>query len=138
VSIDHLVAAARAEFEAIMTDTCVIRRQTGETTDPATGEVIPTYTQVYAGGCRLQLRGLVGREVQAGEQPVALSAAELQLPSTATGVLAVDDVAEITGSTTTPQQVGTRWRVQAATPKTHQTKLVVSVQSLPWGDGSDG
>ena len=52
-----VLARGRAAAEALMVDTCAIRRRTGETLDDTTGEVTATYDDVYSGRCRVQQAG---------------------------------------------------------------------------------
>ena len=48
---------ARENAESLMTDECTVVRPGEAATDPDTGEVKPTFTQVYAGHCKVQTSG---------------------------------------------------------------------------------
>lgn len=111
-----------------MVDACIVRRQTGQNRE-ATGEAVPVYGQtVYAGRCRLQLRGLAGQNMDVGEQRVDLLRAELQLPIAVTG-LAVDDRVEITASLD-PDLAGRLFRLSDLFHKTHATARRVMIEEV--------
>lgn len=112
-----------------MRDTCTIRRQTGETQDEETGALTPIYGQtVYAGRCRMQLRGLTGQSPDVGEQRVDLLRGELQLPIAVVG-LAVDDQVTIESSLD-PDLVGRVFRLADLMHKTHATARRVPVEEV--------
>jgi hypothetical protein len=92
MSVDALLARGRAAAERLMTDTCVIRRVTGTTTNPANGQVTPTYATVYSGRCRLQQAAPTAQDKTAGEAQREMVSRVLQLPVlTSAGVLAGDE-----------------------------------------------
>lgn len=58
---------ARESAESLMTDECTVVRPGEAATDPATGEVRLTSTQVYAGHCKVQTSGgLASENVEGG------------------------------------------------------------------------
>lgn len=81
-----ILQRGRAAAEAGMTDACVIRRRTGQTTDDLTGATVYAYATVYTGPCRIQQR-VDGQRVEAGEATNVVLRRELQLPvESSTGV----------------------------------------------------
>jgi len=111
-----------------MVDACVIRRRTGETTDPTTGEVTPTYAQVYSGKCRVQTRNIATQSSNVGQQRVDLFTSELQLPIEVVDVL-VNDVVEVTDSLD-PALVGHSMRVTNLAYGTHKTARRLPLQEI--------
>lgn len=112
-----------------MTDTCTIRRRTGETPDPVTAVVTPTWAQVYAGKCRLQDTGSINggaRTETPGQDHQLLVELQLQLPLGA-AVLAVGDEVTLTGSQHDASRVGDVLLVRDLAGKTDATALRVGV-----------
>lgn len=105
--MSRATALARARTAAAlgMTDTCTIRRRTGEAVDDNSGVVTPTWAEVYAGQCRVQQRNPIAQQQTPGPDFQLLVQLELQLPVTVTGVLVGDEVT-VTASTD-PELVGT-------------------------------
>lgn len=60
-----------------MTDECTVVRPSGSVTDPATGEVNPASTQVYAGRCKVQTSGGLASENVEGSAAQAMGAVSL-------------------------------------------------------------
>lgn len=110
----------RAAAEALMVDTCTIRRKTGETTDPDTGVITPTLTTIYTGKCRIQQQSGIARPADVGQANVFLSRLELQIPMAVTGVDS-DDEAVIDTSVNDPDLVGRVFHVRELAHKTHAT-----------------
>lgn len=129
MSRDILIARGRAAAERGMTDTCTIRRKTGETTDPVTAVVTPTWTAVYAGACRLQDSGGTrggSREETPGQDHQLLVELELQIPIGA-AVLEAEDEITLTASAHDPARVGDVLLVRDLAGKTDATALRVGV-----------
>ena len=68
---------ARENAESLMTDECTVVRPGEAATDPDTGEVKPTFTQVYAGHCKVQTSGGLASENVEGSAAQAMGAASL-------------------------------------------------------------
>ncbi len=122
-----VLARGRAAAEAGMVDTCTIERQSGESTDPATGVVTPTVEQVYTGICRFQQRGSQAQQEDAGEAYILLQRAEIQLPVSATGI-DVGDVITCTSAGRDPDLVGRVFRVRDLAYKTDATARRLQIQ----------
>ncbi|MGH3504320.1 MAG: DUF6093 family protein [Nocardioidaceae bacterium] len=124
-AIRSVLPELQAQAESMMADMCIIRRQTGETTNPDTGEIVPVYTEVYGtdtapGKCRLRHRGAAQpTDRNVGEQYVQLTHPELQVPVSATGV-DDGDVAEIITSVD-PDLVGHMLHISAPFAQTQST-----------------
>lgn len=121
MSAGSLAARGRAAAEEIMTDACSIARITGQVLNPATGQLTPTSTTVYAGKCRVKAphsTTAVG-ETQIGETVVASVSPVVSIPVTVTTVTEGDRVT-VTASTDAGL-VGTVLLVKAVQHGTHIT-----------------
>lgn len=100
MSRDSALARGRTAADLGMVDACTIRRRTGQTSDPVTGDAVPTYLSPdpYTGKCRVQQASLAQAAQQdVGEDFLLILRLEVQLPIAVTG-LAVDDEVTITAS----------------------------------------
>jgi len=113
------LGAMQARADSLMTDTCTIKRQSGTAMNATTLAMEPTYTTIYSGKCRVQLRDTVATQPDAGERAHAIVRTILQVPVSVTGVL-VDDVVTITASADADLATRTL-RVRSAFHKTHAT-----------------
>lgn len=117
-----VLARGRTAAQAGMVDACTIVRVTGTTTDPDTGEVSETTSQVYSGPCRLQERGGYPRDIAvAPDQPQLAVARELQLPIATSGSVRAGDRATITASANDSASVGRRFWLRGQPSKTDAT-----------------
>lgn len=112
MSADTALARGRSAAESRMTDTCTTRRQTGTTYDDTTGTTVPTWTDGYAGACRVRQPATSGSRATVGEADVILQRPEIHLPMTA-ALLAPGDEITLTGSVSDPLSVGRTFRVHA-------------------------
>lgn len=126
-----VVARGRVAAEAGMTDTCIIRRKTSQSTDPDTGVTTPVYSTSYTGVCRVQIRGRgVSRsEEDVGEAYLLLLQVEVQLPMSVVG-LEVDDEVAIDSSLNDPDLVGRVFSVRDLNHKTDATSRRVGCQEV--------
>lgn len=100
----------REAAEALMLDSCVVRRLTGKTLDQTTLQYVETFAAVYEGRCRVRAPNVQDREAVAGERTVTLRQYVVSVPVAAEGV-EVNDVVEVTASVLDPELPGTRLRV---------------------------
>lgn len=121
-------ALARGQSAALldMVDACTIRRRTGTTVDDNTGEESETFTDLYAGQCRVQQRNVQAQEQTPGEDYQLHQRLEVQLPLSVTG-LQVDDQITITAAAHDPDLVGVVFVVRDLFAKTHPTSRRVGV-----------
>ncbi len=104
-----------------MTDTFVVRRKTGDTTqDETTGRVVPVYADQFTTKGKLQMRGVTAQESEAGGRMVATTVPEWHTPLSAQVALN-DDIVELTASLYDPQLVGTKVRIVRPMAKSHAT-----------------
>jgi hypothetical protein len=87
-----VLARGQAAALASMTDTCTIRRVTGESTDAASGVITPTYSTLYTGACRVQQRTVTTTPQDAGEARAQMLQLEVQLPLSVTGLRTEDQI----------------------------------------------
>ena len=121
--------AGRRAAERNMVDACLIRHRTGESTDPDTGVVTPTYSTVYAGKCRVQQRALVSQGAETGQAHVFQVPYELQLPMSVTGV-AVEDVVTVTASVLDPELVGRLFWIRGLGGASHKTARRLPIEEV--------
>lgn len=92
MSRESALARGRAAAEIGMVDTCQIRRITGATSDPDTGEETPTYQALYTGKCRVQQATAQAQREDVGEDHLLLLRLEVQLPMTVVGLEVGDEI----------------------------------------------
>lgn len=103
MSVRSVLARGRAAHLQLLVDACWIRRVTGETLDPDTDVMTPTYATIYddaetpgAGGpCRLKAYR-IGRPTVAGDAPIELQRYEIHLPWDTDIPVQKDDIAFMT------------------------------------------
>lgn len=118
MSVDFVLSEGQRAAQALMTDSCRVRRATGSTTDDA-GRVSTTYATVYEGPCRFQYRGLSAGAPNVAEQRIDLFTLELQLPIAVTDVAVNDRVIALTSKD--PGMIGRELRVANLAHKSHFT-----------------
>ncbi len=123
-----VLARGRRAAEAGMTDTCTIRRVTGQTTDEVTGAVTPTYLSPdpYTGRCRVQQAQAQAEQHTAGQDYQLLLHLEVQLPISVTG-LQVGDEVTVTAAVHDPDLVGRVFLIRDLMHKSAATARRVSV-----------
>lgn len=116
------LARGRAAAEALMVDACVVRRPTGETTDPTTGAVTSTFDTLYTGKCKIQQSSRPGGAsgVDVGEAHLLLQRVEVHLPMSAGG-FQPDDEVTVTAAAYDPDLVGQMFVVRDVPSKSMAT-----------------
>lgn len=105
MSVRSILAQGRAAHLQLLIDTCTIKRLTGQTLDPDTDVMTPTYETIYddpdspgaGASCRLKAFR-IGRPVEAGEVSIELQRYELHLPWDAVPTVMRDDIATVISS----------------------------------------
>jgi hypothetical protein len=121
MNASDLLAQGRAAAEALMVDSCTIRRRTGDTTNLTTGAVTPTYSVLYAAQkCRVQTNGGWGEPRDIGEAALVLLTLQVQLPIAVTGLRKGDEIT-IDTSVHDPDLVGRVVRIKDLHHKSHAT-----------------
>ena len=122
--------AGRARAEQMMRDKCIILRVTGETTDRETAEVVPVYSDVYTGKCKLQSYEGYEQSRTAAETTVTVQRMSVHLPVGAYRIN-VGDIVEITASRMDPMLTGRKFRITQEAPfKTFATAYRVFVDYI--------
>jgi hypothetical protein len=123
--IDAALPFLRQQAESMMTDTCTVKRATGETEpDPVTYEEVPTYTVIHTGlKCKVKAGATQANAVQIPGQTIVLSGMELHVPISTVGVLTndlvtIDTVDPVMGD---PDMVGKVLRVTGPFLKSRAT-----------------
>lgn len=127
--VDELLEAGRARAQSLMDSTVLIRRVTGKIKNPETGQLEPTWLEVYKGPARLRLTNSDPRDVDASGQRYAIQDPMVSLPILAderitigsSAAVHVDDVGEIVENDDDPGEVGTTFRVAGRLGQTHST-----------------
>jgi len=114
----------RAAAERLMTDACVIKHKTGETTG-AGGVVTPAWSTLYTGKCRVQSNAITRQGADVGEAFVIVERHEVQLPMSVLGLLEGDQIT-VTASGDA-DLVGRVFTVRDVLRKTHLTARRVTV-----------
>lgn len=113
------LAAGRREAEALMLDSCTIRRVVDVLTD-ADGNDIAVYESVYAGRCKVQTYEPYERSPESGGRTVVVQRYSVHVPVGA-GPFLPGDVITITASRFATHAVGATYRVAGLHEKTFQT-----------------
>lgn len=121
-----VLARGQAAAEAGMVDACIIRRKTGESTSG--GVVSPTYSTIYTGKCRVQVKpdAESGQSQNVGEAHLVVERHQVQLPIAVTGLQEGDRIT-ITTSAFDPDLVGRVYAVRDVLRKSHPTSRRVTV-----------
>lgn len=126
MSASSVLLRGRAAAEALMVDTCTIRRVAGQVTDPETGVVTRTYSTVYSGKCKVQQQAGIARPERIAEAEVFVARLELHIPMSVIAV-ASDDLATITASVHDPDLVDREFHVRELAHKTLATARRYSI-----------
>ena len=113
MSVDRVLARARAAFIRRMRATCTIRRVAGTTLDPLTGADVPTFADVYSGPCYTRYPGLAFEQnPEAGGAVYTISRLVVRIPH---GVqIRPGDLVTIDADPDNPQMEGAVVRVASA------------------------
>ncbi|TBL44245.1 hypothetical protein EYA84_02035 [Verrucosispora sp. SN26_14.1] len=125
--MDALLGRGRAMAERLMADECLIRRRTGKATDPVTAVVTPTYATVYEGRCRVQQPTSAAREETPGQAVLLMLRFELQVPVSAVGIAADDEVL-LTKAAHDPDLLNREFVVRGLSHKSHPVMRRVEVE----------
>ena len=127
MSRENVLARGRQAAEASFVDTCTIRRRTGTTTDPDTGQTTPTYSNLYSGTCRVQQKQAQANQADVGEAYLLMLMFEVQLPMSVTGLRTEDEIT-ITASAHDPDLPNRVFLIRELAHKTDATARRVGVQ----------
>jgi hypothetical protein len=105
-----VLSRGRRKANALMLDTCTVKRRTGTSTDPETGVVTATFTTVYSGTCKIQQSLSQASNPVAGEHQYTVQDTRWDTP-VGSGPFAVNDVVTITAAAEDAQLVGRQFRV---------------------------
>ncbi len=114
-----VLARGRVAAERSMVDTCTVRRKTDGVEGPG-GVITPTWTDVYTGKCRVQVRAETGSQSNVGEAALILTRHEFHLPITAVGILE-GDVITVTASVNDPDLINRTYTVRDVLTKSEAT-----------------
>lgn len=124
-----VLARGRAFAEAGMTDTCTIARVTGTTTNPTTGVVTPTTTEIYSGACRIQELLAFSRDTApTPPDPELMRYRILQLPVDASEDVREGDNVTIVTCLNDPDLVGVAMRVRDQSGKSEATTRRIGIE----------
>lgn len=114
-----------------MVDTCTIRRKTGVTTNPDTGQSTPTYVTVYQGKCKVQQATQAqAREERPGQAELLMVRRELHLPVATSGAVRAGDEVTIDVSVHDPGLTGRKLVVRDEAAKSMATARRLGVEEV--------
>lgn len=119
----------RSEAEALMLDECTITRPGEVVTDPETGDVTNTTTEVYAGKCKVQSKDSATSSPEAGEASFTVVSRQVHIPANAADIRD-GDVVTLTASRLNAFTVGKQYRVSGFTPDTFDTAARLPVKEI--------
>jgi NMD protein affecting ribosome stability and mRNA decay len=123
------VLRGRKAAEALMLDQCTITRPGEVVTDPETGDVTNTSTEVYAGKCKVQSKDSATANPEAGEHQFTVVSRQVHIPANAADVRD-GDVVTLTASALNAFTVGKQYRVAGFTPDTFDTAFRLPVKEV--------
>jgi hypothetical protein len=123
------VLRGRKAAEALMLDQCTITRPGEVVTDPNTGDVTNTSTEVYAGKCKVQSKDSATANPEAGEHQFTVVSRQVHIPANAADVRD-GDVITLTASALNAFTVGKQYRVAGFTPDTFDTAFRLPVKEV--------
>ena len=129
MSADTAVLAGRAEAESLMLDACTITRPGEPTTDPDTGDVTNTATEVYTGKCKVQSKDSATSNPEAGGATFTVVSRQVHIPANSADVQD-GDVVTITASLLNAFTVGKQYRVEGFEPDSMDTAFRMPVKIL--------
>lgn len=112
-----------------MLDQCTITRPGGVVTDPETGDVTNSATEVYAGKCKVQSKDAATSSPEAGEAQFTVVSRQVHIPANAADVRD-GDVVTLTASRLNAFTVGKQYRVSGFTPDTFDTAARLPVKEI--------
>ena len=119
ISAEAVTLRGRLAAEALMIDSCVVERATGEVTDPLTGVVSEGWETVYEGVCKVQGRQAQASSPVAGGHVFTVEQLMIHLPVSAQSRL--DDRVTIVTATMDPDLVGATFRLTELARGTYRT-----------------
>ena len=129
MSAADAVLAGRVMAESLMLDQCTITRPGEVVTDPETGDVTNTSTEVYAGKCKVQSKDSATATPEAGEHQFTVVSRQVHIPANAADVRD-GDVVTLTASALNAFTVGKQYRVAGFTPDTFDTAFRLPVKEV--------
>ena len=129
MSAEAAVLAGRIEAESLMLDECTIIRPGEPVTDPDTGAVTNTATEVYSGKCKVQSKDSATSNPEAGEHTFTVVSRQVHIPANAADVQD-GDVVTITASRLNAFTVGKQYRVAGFTPDSFDTAARMPVKEI--------
>ena len=119
----------RQAAESLMVDTCTIARPGEPVTDPDTGNVSGSTTEVYSGKCKVQSKDSSVASLDVAGASFVVVSRQVHIPA---GVADVrnGDVVTVTASLLNPFGVGKRYRVEGFTPDSYETAARIPVKEI--------
>jgi hypothetical protein len=120
MSATSVTLRGRAAAERLMVDACVIKRPSGSTSNPDTGEAVASYTTIYTGQCRLQQSAPSAGGQAVGGATVYQVPYQLQIPVTAPATQ-VEDIVTMTACGLDAEMVGRTFWIKGTQGGSHKT-----------------
>lgn len=129
VSAEAAALEGRRQAEALMVDECTITRPAGTVTDPETGDVTNSTTEVYSGKCKVQSKNPITDNPEAGQFTFTVVSRQVHIPADAADVWD-GDIVTITASRLNAFTIGKQYRVEGFTPDTFETAARIPVKEI--------
>lgn len=126
--IDALLASGRRAMERLMDSECVVEAVTGSTTDPESGEITDTYSEVYSGKCRVQQAAPSASDQRVGEASLLMVNRVLQLPVVESTAVRAGQRVRMTKCPHDPGLVGRVFTIRAEFAKSHATSRRLGIE----------
>jgi hypothetical protein len=126
VTVASLLMRGRRRAESLMPDTCTIQRVTGTSTDPVTGVDTPTYSDEYAGRCKVQTFEPFERTPESGGHTYTEQRYSVHIP-VASYAPRVGDLVTITAAAYDENLTGRAYRIVALLHKSTPTAYRLAV-----------
>ncbi|PZF98257.1 DUF6093 family protein [Micromonospora deserti] len=130
MSAGSVLQRGRRAAERLMVDTCLIRRVTGTSTDPDTGQITPTFSTVYSGKCRVQQATANPGDTTTGDAELLMVPRVLWLPVASSPDVRAGDRVEMTASVYDPDLTGRRFVVRGEFAKSHATARRLGIEEV--------
>lgn len=129
MSAAEALLEGRRHAESLMVDACTIARPGEPVTDPETGDVTGSTTEVYSGRCKVQSKDSSVATPDAAGASFTVVSRQVHIPA---GVADVrdGDVVTITASLLNPFGVGKQYRVEGFTPDSFETAARLPVKEM--------
>lgn len=122
MSATSVTLRGRAKALELMQDACTVQHLTGSSADQEVGTIVPTWSTVYSGVCKVQQAAPASAPTTIGEAEIFVGQLTLHLPvNTASAAVTPDDLVTITACALDASLVGKTFRLRGPAHKSYAT-----------------